>query len=77
MSDKTPSPPPAVDKVPESGDGFDSVTAVDSIGAPVKAATLALSAIPVEVKQGEEQPSSAASPLHMLPTVSYHCGIPP
>ena len=55
-----------MDEAPDSEDAPGSSSA--------KASVLALTAIPIEVKQGEEQPSSAASPLHTLPTVS-HLGV--
>ena len=58
-----------MDKIPEVDEGSDSVFVVDPF---CKVTTLTLTAIPVEMKQGEEQPSSAASPLHTLPTVSCH-----
>ena len=63
------SSPHSVDKIPEVDKSSDSVFDVDSLG---KVTTLALTAIPVEMKQGEEQPSSAASPIYTLPTVSCH-----
>lgn len=59
----------AVDKTPAPL-SMDGEREPDSTGAVNGDKLLALTAIPTEVKQGEEQPSSAASPLHTLPTVS-------
>lgn len=60
---------PTVDN--DANKDSDTTAAADSLGPAGKSTTtLALTAIPIEVKQGEEQPSSAASPLHTLPSVS-------